>query len=128
MFPYIFTSVFHRILDFKTGLNFYSDPFFLVLLPMCKHHFLLAETYFYRPDRRIAYHVSALTVFKKKDRSFEQSETYQPKFLYLFLFFRCHTFLGFFNLRTNLCFDFCGQLRIIMQQLTNRITSLPEFV
>ena len=25
----IFTSVFHRILDFKAGLNFYSDPFFI---------------------------------------------------------------------------------------------------
>jgi hypothetical protein len=23
-----FILVFHRILDFKTGLNFYSDPFF----------------------------------------------------------------------------------------------------
>jgi hypothetical protein len=22
--------VFHRILDFKTGLNFYSDPFFIL--------------------------------------------------------------------------------------------------
>ncbi len=28
MITSIFTSVFHRILDFKTGLNFYSDPFF----------------------------------------------------------------------------------------------------
>ena len=27
-FP-IFTSVFHRILDFKTGLDFYPGPFFL---------------------------------------------------------------------------------------------------
>ena len=25
-----FISVFHRILDFKTGLNFYSDPFFIL--------------------------------------------------------------------------------------------------
>ena len=25
----IFILVFHRILDFKTGLNFYSDPFFI---------------------------------------------------------------------------------------------------
>jgi len=25
----IFVMVFHRILDFKPGLNFYSDPFFL---------------------------------------------------------------------------------------------------
>jgi hypothetical protein len=25
-----FISVFHRILDFKTGLNFYSGPFFLL--------------------------------------------------------------------------------------------------
>jgi len=25
----IFTSVFHRILDFKAGLNVYSDPFFI---------------------------------------------------------------------------------------------------
>ena len=24
-----FILVFHRILDFKTGLNFYSDPFFV---------------------------------------------------------------------------------------------------
>jgi len=29
-FPLIFTSVFHRILDLKTGLNFYSDPFFIL--------------------------------------------------------------------------------------------------
>jgi hypothetical protein len=29
MFTSIFTMVFHRILDFKTGLNFYSDPFFM---------------------------------------------------------------------------------------------------
>jgi hypothetical protein len=28
----IFTSVFHRILDFKAGLNFYSDPFFITTL------------------------------------------------------------------------------------------------
>jgi hypothetical protein len=25
----IIALVFHRILDFKTGLNFYSDPFFI---------------------------------------------------------------------------------------------------
>jgi hypothetical protein len=28
-YSYTFISVFHRILDFKTGLNFYSDPFFV---------------------------------------------------------------------------------------------------
>lgn len=28
-FTLIFTSVFHRILDFKAGLNVYSDPFFI---------------------------------------------------------------------------------------------------
>jgi len=27
-YSYTFILVFHRILDFKTGLNFYSDPFF----------------------------------------------------------------------------------------------------
>ena len=26
----IIATVFHRILDFKTGLNFYSDPFFIL--------------------------------------------------------------------------------------------------
>jgi hypothetical protein len=26
-YSYTFILVFHRILDFKTGLNFYSDPF-----------------------------------------------------------------------------------------------------
>jgi hypothetical protein len=30
----IFTSVFHRILDFKAGLNVYSDPFFFLLLSL----------------------------------------------------------------------------------------------
>ncbi len=29
--PLTLVSVFHRILDFKTGLNFYSGPFFLYL-------------------------------------------------------------------------------------------------
>ncbi len=28
----IFVSVFHRILDFKTGLYFYAGPFFMPLL------------------------------------------------------------------------------------------------
>jgi hypothetical protein len=28
-FTLIFTTVFHRILDFKAGLNVYSDPFFI---------------------------------------------------------------------------------------------------
>jgi hypothetical protein len=28
----IFISVFHRILDFKTGLDFYPSPFFLYIL------------------------------------------------------------------------------------------------
>jgi hypothetical protein len=28
-YSYTFILVFHRILDFKTGLNFYSDPFFI---------------------------------------------------------------------------------------------------
>ncbi len=27
---HIIALVFHRILDFKTGLNFYSDPFFIL--------------------------------------------------------------------------------------------------
>jgi len=27
--PITFTSVFHRILDFKTGLDFYPGPFFI---------------------------------------------------------------------------------------------------
>ena len=30
-FPVIFDSVFHRILDFKAGLDFYLGPFFLTL-------------------------------------------------------------------------------------------------
>jgi len=30
----IFVSVFHRILDFKAGLDFYLGPFFLFLHPM----------------------------------------------------------------------------------------------
>jgi hypothetical protein len=35
MIPTIFTLVFHRILDFKTGLNIYSDPFiFLDTFPL----------------------------------------------------------------------------------------------
>lgn len=29
--PYIFVSVFHRILDFKAGLDFYLGPFFFAL-------------------------------------------------------------------------------------------------
>jgi hypothetical protein len=29
-YPIIIVLVFHRILDFKTGLNFYSGPFFIL--------------------------------------------------------------------------------------------------
>jgi hypothetical protein len=29
--PFIFVSVFHRILDFKAGLDFYLGPFFILL-------------------------------------------------------------------------------------------------
>jgi hypothetical protein len=32
-FIHIFTTVFHRILDFKNGLDFYPGPFFLVATP-----------------------------------------------------------------------------------------------
>ena len=34
----IFTLVFHRILDFKTGLDFYPGPFFM-LIPHKIYHF-----------------------------------------------------------------------------------------
>jgi len=37
----IFTSVFHRILDFKAGLNVYSGPFFL---PLTVRHAALLTT------------------------------------------------------------------------------------
>ena len=32
-FPLIFTTVFHRILDFKTGLDFYPGPFYFTIYP-----------------------------------------------------------------------------------------------
>ncbi len=32
-----FTTVFHRILDFKTGLDFYPGPFFCSILNECQN-------------------------------------------------------------------------------------------
>ena len=35
LLPIIFVSVFHRILDFKAGLDFYLGPFFLSFIFCC---------------------------------------------------------------------------------------------
>jgi hypothetical protein len=46
---YTFILVFHRILDFKTGLNFYSDPFFILRPNSFSDKYLYAAVKHYRP-------------------------------------------------------------------------------
>ena len=57
MFTSIFTTVFHRILDFKTGLNFYSDPFFMqkIRLPF-QTASILTNPRFQSPKLFLRYH------------------------------------------------------------------------
>ncbi len=41
----IFVTVFHRILDFKTGLDFYPGPFFLPFIEMFQYQCGFCRTY-----------------------------------------------------------------------------------
>ena len=41
---FIFTTVFHRILDFKSGLDFYPGPFFM--LELKKNSLLIGLIFF----------------------------------------------------------------------------------
>ena len=43
--PLTLVSVFHRILDFKTGLNFYSGPFFCTNFRNCTEWDIIISVY-----------------------------------------------------------------------------------
>jgi len=128
MLTYIFTSVFHRILDFKTGLNFYSDPFFYALpystqrsasagwsFGFLKMVYILGTSLQLRKmfcGRSISFYG-----IKNKAAHTDSLYTYQPKNAnpVLFFFFSRPAFLDFFDLSPDLGLYFCRELGIIVQ-------------
>jgi hypothetical protein len=100
MFTYIFTSVFHRILDFKTGLNFYSDPFFMPS-PVAEAFAQVAQ--------------SNGVPHKKIRLSFQTASILTNPGIYNSLFFCNAAFLHFFDLCPDLCFNFYSQFRIVVK-------------